>query len=417
MSIMGESLGNWLDKRQPESISVMHSNMINWMNGCGCGTSILEQDEPGGLINPEEYKRKLYEIQHPVKPRPAGESPVCALIPDGIKDQMADMINDSEDNIQEVGSAIREGYELGPIAKGTEHSVKITRPPDTIGTYHTHLHTGGMVQPGEQDIIESLLKKDKVICLGGSLKFGPKINCFTPIEPKWSQYRLELVNLMSDLRKYYQDIADKFGLVRIKQTEEGPVAIPIKKVKAVTLKRLLKYVADPEYVNYTGNLEPTDITNLKADADEKLAKANSLAAAVDVSEGNLEQAPHDIEIAQNNYNKALKTGDEGKILKAGLALRDAEQMPGRIQSQLATIRRLANDADAEYEIARIRAETKPGDLEKGRENANWAEQRLRQGVDLELRRRKLLEGINNSLKASDEHRPDAIAQCNLVGNE
>ncbi|MBU1374296.1 MAG: hypothetical protein KJ820_16330 [Bacteroidetes bacterium] len=384
----------------------MHDSLVDW--AVDSDVSVLNQED---FINVQDYERRLKELKAPTskpKPEKGGQSPVCAIIPEDTRNQMIKMVRESYDEGSEMGMAIRNGFELGPESTGSERDVTIIRPPDTIGTYHTHVHSSGIVQPGHQDILESLDKQDSVLCVGSYLPMsGTKINCFTPVEPLWSEYNQRMSGLLGDLRDYYQDARSRYDVRK-------------RKIRALSLKKLLKYIADPSYLAYVGSLRPQDMTLLLTESALKLERANKLEDAVITANQKAKQAKDNLYIAQRDFDAATDGGDD-EIKSTGILLQDAKELSERMQAQSEINRKIAADAEADAEIARIKASITPGDLEKGRENARWAEQHLRKGAELEIRRRNLLGDIDEQVHLSSykqEWRPvkdTLIQRCNLVG--
>ena len=165
MSEMSRGLNNWLLKYQ-EPVSVMRQLI--------------------GLYGEE------------VEAPPAT---VCRAIPDGTKDQMISMAKDSADQRREYGQAICKDYKLcGEREIGTRSNVKIKRPNNSIGTFHTHTEIKPEAfTPSPVDIMEAMLKNDQILCTGANNIYGTDIACYEPVDPYWSEYRDKIIGLVKDI--------------------------------------------------------------------------------------------------------------------------------------------------------------------------------------------------------------------------
>lgn len=434
MSIMGDSHNKWLQEHEPESISVMGSGLVEW--------SLPNQELPPGadpymqLLDIQEMQGRFKQLRpinageseinlSVIKPDKSGQSPVCKLIPDDSVTGMINMVVESDKIIKEMGAAFKPDLSLSGASTGTENQVKIKRPKNAIGTFHTQ--TNSVVIPSQQDVLDALAKKDNVFCVGANRLNGVEVNCYTPVEPLWSQYREKMIALLTDLNSYYQDISNRYGISHRKWNEEkhkyewAPPVIG-QKVRAPSLRRLLKYIASPAYISGIKDLRPQDMTIIEVNAVHKMQIASRASEQVAITEDKVIAADETVIRAQSNYDEALRV-NSNQLPFIELELYRAEAEAKRMRGQLESAKRISDDADAEYQIARVKSYITPGDIEEGRKNAVWATDRLRKGSDLEVRRTELLNELHDhvllaSYKPGERtNKQLAITKCNLVGGE
>lgn len=213
---------------------------------------------------------------------------VCEQIPEQTKSIMMDMARESMNENLEKGAAILEGYQMGVATTGDKNDVRVIRLPGTIGTYHTH--TNGLTpKPSVLDIMESMAKDDRVMCLGSEGKIGTRIACYTPVEPLWSGYRKQMIDLIKDIQTWNNKVT------------QG------RRIRKVPLKRLLRYLASPQYMNYARMLKPSDIPNLVAEAERKEQLAVNLVEASEIAEQKEKQAKEEVDNAQRDLDAIIES--------------------------------------------------------------------------------------------------------------
>ena len=152
------------------------------------------------------------------------EATVCEALPPNTQEQMIAISIDSAHKMREMGAAITHDYTLGRVFTGTRDKVLIPRPEGTIGTYHTHPF--GFPFPGITDSFEAMNRDDRVTCVGATGKPGTKIQCFTQNEPRWSEFKARLNELMSAISEYNEKVGAKYkgtrAEIRLKITEKEP---------------------------------------------------------------------------------------------------------------------------------------------------------------------------------------------------
>jgi len=189
MSLIGQSLNNWLKRR---------------------GASVMRQ-----------------------------EATVCEAIPPNTQEQMVAISLDSASKWREMGAAITHDYTLGRVFTGTQYKVLLPRPEGTIGTYHTHPF--GAPFPSVTDALEAMSRGDNVMCIGSSGKPGTKIQCFTPNKPKWNDLQFKFRLLLDDIKDYNKKLGKKYkpsGRLLRRLLEGVGSPIYLEKIERVTPEEL-----------------------------------------------------------------------------------------------------------------------------------------------------------------------------------
>lgn len=262
MSVMGQSLNNWL-QRQGASVMRQEADWLRQMalrsakygleHGVSDNEILAALQNPRGRYGYDEATARV--ILKEAKSNPGQEVTVCDRFPEHTRGAMIAISEDSAFKEREMGAPITMDYTLGKVLTGTREKVLIPRPADTIGTYHTHPH--GSSFPSPNDTLVTLLKDDKISCIGATGYPGTKIQCFTP-GPKWSEFKERFNRLVSDISVYNKKIGAKFkGMTALEMklnvatrepewAEEGDVLVRKRKDLEDMVKLHLRYLKYPE---------------------------------------------------------------------------------------------------------------------------------------------------------------------------
>ena len=338
MSIMGESLNKW--------------NKPN--------VSILHQDEVS-ILNPLDIQNRMQGITQPITTKPN----VCNKFEQGVRSAMLDWCDESDKKYIEIGAAITEDWKLGEKVSGTKDQVAIHRPPGTIGIFHSHPH--GSDLPSPHDFIDTLDKKDKVSCIGGTGQYGNNVACYEPNEPFYSTLRNELETLDKAINIYTLKTQHKY------------------RSKGRRLKRLLRSVSEGYYRDVLESTPDSVLEKQLVDANER----------VDNTQGMLNIARSNLAAARQALKNIVKSPFSGEISDQ----REIDIAEDNIRTStegLVTNLHHYNDAVADKEEAEKalffrKATDKPALVAE----VDAAKDLLREGAELEQRRIKLIQEINN----------------------
>jgi len=179
---------------------------------------------------------------------------VCDNFPSESRTSMIATSDVSAEDYLERGMAIKGDLTTGDIFRGTRTRVHIPRPKGTIGTFHTHPY--GFAIPSGHDLMDAIVKNDKVACIGATGMVGTKVACYTPKEPDWNILREELLWLRNDIRNFNETM-------RLKYRDEDPSsetygqALRGNELRAAMGREALKVYAEligQEYRDEAGNL-------------------------------------------------------------------------------------------------------------------------------------------------------------------
>ena len=338
MSIMGESLNKW--------------NKPN--------VSILHQDEVS-ILNPLDIQNRMQGITQPITTKPN----VCNKFEQGVRSAMLDWCDESDKKYIEIGAAITEDWKLGEKVSGTKDQVAIHRPQGIIGIYHTHPH--GSDLPSPHDMIDTLDKKDKVSCIGGTGQYGNNVACYEPNEPFYSTLRNELETLDKAINIYTLKTQHKY------------------RSKGRRLKRLLRSVSEGYYRDVQESV-PDEVY------EKKLVDANE---RVENTQGMLNIARSNLAAAREELKGIVRSPFSGEVT-SGRDIDVAEENIKTATEGLVTNLRNYNNAVADKEEAEKvlffrKATDKPALVAE----VDAAKDLLREGAELEQRRIKLIQEINN----------------------
>ena len=338
MSIMGESLNKW--------------NKPN--------VSILHQDEVS-ILNPLDIQNRMQGITQPITTKPN----VCNKFEQGVRSAMLDWCDESDKKYIEIGAAITEDWKLGEKVSGTKDQVAIHRPQGTIGTIHTHPH--GSDLPSPHDMIDTLDKKDKVSCIGGTGQYGNNVACYEPNEPFYTTLRNELETLDKAINIYTLKTQHKY------------------RSKGRRLKRLLRSVSEGYYRDVQESV-PDEVYEKKlVDANERVENTMSMLV---IARSNLAAAREELKgIVRSPFSGEVTSGRDIDV---------AEENIKTATEGLVTNLRNYNNAVADKEEAEKvlffrKATDKPALVAE----VDAAKDLLREGAELEQRRIKLIQEINN----------------------
>lgn len=140
---------------------------------------------------------------------------------------------DSQNEMVEHGASITKACSVGPPVKGKPDSVKVPRPENTIGSYHSHW-IGQEAKPSLVDLSEMLAHGDEAMCIGVG-KRPAEVSCFYPRDKELFNTLGWLVRgLREDLNEFTFLLKRKYGEVTYK-TEEDRIRLMELQGRARTL--------------------------------------------------------------------------------------------------------------------------------------------------------------------------------------
>jgi hypothetical protein len=278
---------------------------------------------------------------------------------------MLDWCDESDKKYIEIGAAITEDWKLGEKVSGTKDQVAIHRPQGTIGIFHTHPH--GSDLPSPHDFIDTLDKKDKVSCIGGTGQYGNNVACYEPNEPFYTTLRNELETLDKAINIYTLKTQHKY------------------RSKGRRLKRMLRSVSEGYYRDVQESV-PDEVYEKKlVDANERVENTMSMLV---IARSNLAAAREELKgIVRSPFSGEVTSGRDIDV---------AEENIKTATEGLVTNLRNYNNAVADKEEAEKvlffrKATDKPALVAE----VDAAKDLLREGAELEQRRIKLIQEINN----------------------
>jgi hypothetical protein len=338
MSIMGDSLNKWSKPK----VSYLHQEEIS-------------------ILNPLDIQNRMQGHTQVI----VEKSSVCQKLEQSVRAAMLDWCDESDKKYIEIGAAITEDWKLGEKVSGTKDQVAIHRPQGTIGIFHTHPH--GSDLPSPHDFIDTLDKKDKVSCIGGTGQYGNNVACYEPNEPFYTTLRNELEALDKAINIYTLKTQHKY------------------RSKGRRLKRMLRSVSEGYYRDVQESV-PDEVYEKKlVDANERVENTMSMLV---IARSNLAAAREELKgIVRSPFSGEVTSGRDIDV---------AEENIKTATEGLVTNLRNYNNAVADKEEAEKvlffrKATDKPALVAE----VDAAKDLLREGAELEQRRIKLIQEINN----------------------
>jgi hypothetical protein len=322
--------------------------------------SYLHQEEIS-ILNPLDIQNRMQGHTQVIVEKPS----VCQKLEQSVRAAMLDWCDESDKKYIEIGAAITEDWKLGEKVSGTKDQVAIHRPQGTIGIFHTHPH--GSDLPSPHDFIDTLDKKDKVSCIGGTGQYGNNVACYEPNEPFYTTLRNELETLDKAINIYTLKTQHKY------------------RSKGRRLKRMLRSVSEGYYRDVQESV-PDEVYEKKlVDANERVENTMSMLV---IARSNLAAAREELKgIVRSPFSGEVTSGRDIDV---------AEENIKTATEGLVTNLRNYNNAVADKEEAEKvlffrKATDKPALVAE----VDAAKDLLREGAELEQRRIKLIQEINN----------------------